>query len=286
MATLVADIAELLKRILRNLELTEAAFQQQINLRNGLYDLLRARLGNLPALAPQSEREDELSIGEWQRQWEDIFFGYYPQLTESELFRFKKIRTITKTTIQTKNRETRKILEENPALIDAIPRLKDLRIHLTVWLDKYDGLFDSTPEMCVLYVGRPDGVPFPRGVERSIRDWLEPPAPLPAPAPQMVAKPKLGEPCPQPTMNRRDLRNAIVEHFSLEELAVLCDDVQRDLEDRGHQRAGQSRDGGRIKQDCRRAESDQFLGAQGSVGLPGSRGTSDAGERVSVRTAH
>ncbi len=59
------------------------------------------------------------------------------------------------------------------------------------------------------------------------------PAPQPAPAPQPVAKPKPGEPCPQPTINRTDLRNAIVQYFSREELDVLCADVQADLEARG-----------------------------------------------------
>jgi hypothetical protein len=53
------------------------------------------------------------------------------------------------------------------------------------------------------------------------------------PTPQPVARPKLGEPCSQPIINRTDLRNAIVQHFSLEELEALCADVQQDLEDRG-----------------------------------------------------
>jgi hypothetical protein len=230
----VTDARELLKCILRNLELTEAAFQQQIGRRNGLYVRMRDRLGDLPALNPQFGGGGELwQEGEWQRQWEDFFFQYYDQLTKSELFEFRQIRAITETTIQTQNRDTWRILQANPTLIDAIPRLNDLRVHLTVWLNKYDGLFVNTREMCVLYTGVQDGVPFPRGIERSIQDWLEPPAPQPASAPQSTAKPKLGEPCPQPTINHTDLRNAIVQYFSLEELAVLCADVQQDLEDRG-----------------------------------------------------
>jgi hypothetical protein len=59
------------------------------------------------------------------------------------------------------------------------------------------------------------------------------PAPQPVPAPQAAVKPKPGEPCPQPTTNRIDLRNAIVQYFSREELDVLCADVQADLEARG-----------------------------------------------------
>ena len=214
--------AELLKRILSNLELTETAFVQQTKRRDALYYQIRSRLGISPGL-----------------QWEKFFFQYYDQMTKSELFEFRQIRAITETTLQTRNRDTLSILEGNPALLDAVPRLSDLRTHLVVWLNKCDGLFVNTPEMCLLYVGVEDGVPFPRGIERSIQDWLESsalqpaPASQPAPAQQVAAKPKLGEPCPQPTMNRTDLRNAIVQHFSLEELAALCADVQQDLEDRG-----------------------------------------------------
>ena len=107
------DAKALLRRILRNLELTEAAFQQQIGRRNGLYVRMRDRLGNLPALNPQFEGGGELwQEGEWQRQWEDFFFQYYDQLTKSELFEFRQIRAITETTIQTQNRDTWRILEE------------------------------------------------------------------------------------------------------------------------------------------------------------------------------
>ena len=115
-----------------------------------------------------------------------------------------------------------------------MPRLSDLRTHLVVWLNKYDGLFVSTPEMCVLYVGVEDGVPFPRGIERSIQEWLDssqaPPATGPKPS---ASRPKPGDPIPQPTIDRTDLRNLIVQHFSKEELDVLCADVQADLEARG-----------------------------------------------------
>jgi hypothetical protein len=55
----------------------------------------------------------------------------------------------------------------------------------------------------------------------------------PPPASEPGAKPKLGEPCPQPTTNRTQLINAIAQNFSKEELEELCADVQQELEDRG-----------------------------------------------------
>ncbi len=210
-------LVESAKHILGNLELTETAFTQQIQRRNALGTQIRGRLGISPGL-----------------QWERLFFQYYDQLSKNELFEFKQIRAITETTLQTRNRDTLSILEANPGLLDAVPRLGDLRTHLVVWLNKYDGLFVSTPEMCVLYVGVEDGVPFPRGIERSIQEWLDlsqaPPATAPKPS---ASRPKPGDPIPQPTIDRTDLRNLIVQHFSKEELDVLCADVQADLEARG-----------------------------------------------------
>ena len=186
---------------------------------------------------PQFEEEGESNQeGEWHRQWEAFFYEYYNQLTSSEMFEFRQIRAITETTLQTRNRETKKILEDNSALIDAIPDLNALRIHLEVWINKYDGLFVNTPEMCVLYVGAVDGVPFPRGIEQAIQARLAAQrAPMPASPPVSLwkpnpARPKFGDPIPQPTMDARDLRNLIVEHFDKEGLAELCAEVQADLE--------------------------------------------------------
>jgi O-acetyl-ADP-ribose deacetylase (regulator of RNase III) len=150
------DTEELLRRILSNLELTETAFAEQIKRRDALYHQIRYRLRISPGL--ESEK---------------LFFEYHDQLTKSELVEFEQIRAFTETTLQTRNRDTLSVLEANPALLDVVPRLSDLRTHLLIWLNKYDGLFANTPEMCVLYVGVEDGMPFPRGIEQSIQDWLE-----------------------------------------------------------------------------------------------------------------
>jgi hypothetical protein len=193
------DTAGLLGRILSNLDLTRVAFGQQISRRNSLFGQIRARLGNVPTPSLRFGDDGESGQeGEWYRQWEGFFFQYYDQLTNSERFEFRQIRAITETTLQMRNRETKKILEDNSALIDAIPDLNTLRIHLEVWINKYDGLFANTPQMCVLYVGAVDGVPFPRGIEQSIQAWLDShgPSAVPKAGP---ARPKFGDPIPQPT---------------------------------------------------------------------------------------
>ena len=94
-----------------NLDLTKVAFGQQINRRNSLYGQIRNRLGDIPAPSLQFEDEGESDEeGEWHRQWEDFFFQYYDQFTSIELFEFRQIRVITETTLQTRNRETKKLL--------------------------------------------------------------------------------------------------------------------------------------------------------------------------------
>jgi hypothetical protein len=65
------------------------------------------------------------------------------------------------------------ILNDNPALLDAVPALTDLRQHLVFWLNKFDKIFTKTKAMCLLYTGVEDGVPFPFGIDQLIRTWLK-----------------------------------------------------------------------------------------------------------------
>ena len=65
------------------------------------------------------------------------------------------------------------VIEQQPDLLDEIPSLKELRQHLVFWLNKYDKVFAKTPEMCLLYTGVEDGVPFPDGIDRLVQVWLQ-----------------------------------------------------------------------------------------------------------------
>ena len=51
--------------------------------------------------------------------------------------------------------------------------MADLRQHLVFWLDKYERVFLKRPEMCLLYTGVEDGVPFPNGVDEKVRRWIK-----------------------------------------------------------------------------------------------------------------
>lgn len=65
------------------------------------------------------------------------------------------------------------IIESTPLILDEIPALEALRQHLVFWLNKYDRVFTKREEMCLVYTGVEDGVPFPAGVENNIQEWLD-----------------------------------------------------------------------------------------------------------------
>jgi hypothetical protein len=113
-------------------------------------------------------------IGDTERlQYEKFFARYYPQLNEDELFDFAQIRGITEGSLFSGNRKTLEILEDAPPeLFDTIPLLKDLRQHLVFWLNKYDRVFLNRKDMCVLYAGVEDGVPFPPRLNETLDAWL------------------------------------------------------------------------------------------------------------------
>jgi hypothetical protein len=48
-----------------------------------------------------------------------------------------------------------------------------LRDHLLLWLAKYEGTFVNRPEMCLLYTGVQEGVPFPHELEAQLWEFLE-----------------------------------------------------------------------------------------------------------------
>jgi len=208
----------LLRRILSNLKDTDAAFEIQTRRRNLLVQHVQARLGITERLS-----------------YEKFFFRYYDRLDDEERFDFQQIRGVTQGTMQARNRDTLEILNATPALLDTLPALEALRKHLVIWVNKYDQVFTTTPQMCILYAGVEDGVPFPTGIEKQIAAWLNPLAPAPVqsePLAPIIPTPP-GQPCPNAALDRRALRTALVNHFSIEGLDELCAEVQQDLKDRG-----------------------------------------------------
>ncbi|MEN2283518.1 hypothetical protein AAGF08_15340 [Algoriphagus sp. SE2] len=53
-----------------------------------------------------------------------------------------------------------------------IPRLKELKAHLEIWLAKFKGLFEITPSSCLIYVGVEEKKGFPIGIEQELREYL------------------------------------------------------------------------------------------------------------------
>jgi hypothetical protein len=209
------NTGELLRRILRNLQDTESAFGVQSRRRNLLAQGLRGRLGITERLS-----------------YEKFFFRYYDRMNAEERFEFQQIRGVTQGTLQERNRDTLRILDEHPDLLAILPALEALRKHLVIWVNKYDQVFTATPQMCILYAGVEEGVPFPTGIEKQIMAWLESQIPSSAPLKheeQMAP----GQTCPDSTVAPRALRTALVDHFSIEGLEELCAEVQQDLKDRG-----------------------------------------------------
>lgn len=105
-------------------------------------------------------------------EYEKFFFKYYKQMIADERFEFDQIRALTEGPLYNGNRTIANILETHPELLDEVPFLVDLRQHLVFWLNKYDRVFVRTPEMCLLYTGVEDAVPFPNGIDRAIDTWL------------------------------------------------------------------------------------------------------------------
>jgi hypothetical protein len=140
-----------LKSIQRELAGTRTAFEAQARLRNALVEMLKRRLGSLPHL-----------------EYERLFFHYYHEFTRDERFEFHQIRAITDGPLHQGNRSTLKVLESHPELLDDVPVLVNVRQHLVFWLNKYDRVFRIHPEMCLLYVGVEDAVPFPSDADGEI----------------------------------------------------------------------------------------------------------------------
>ena len=103
---------------------------------------------------------------------EEFFELYFDQMNKFERRIHRVIREYTDY-IRVNNEKALEIIELLPGVEEKIGKLKKLRRHLRVWLHKYDKVFLNDPEMCLLYTNLYDGTPFPRGVEKEIRNYLD-----------------------------------------------------------------------------------------------------------------
>ena len=106
-------------------------------------------------------------------EYEKFFARYFSELNKDEKRTFDTIRAFTKDILQDYNRRMLNTIENCPGLSKHIPSITDLTIHLRLWLSKFDGVFLNSPEMCLLFVGVEEGVPFPDKVEMETWQFLK-----------------------------------------------------------------------------------------------------------------
>ena len=135
---------------------TFTSFKAQVLRRNELAEMLQHRLGVARNM-----------------QFEKFFSHYYSEMNQQELFVFNQIRAITETGLYLNNQAIVNELNEYPDILEAIPLTHELQQHLTFWLNKYHSVFTQRPDMCLLYVGVEDGVPYPSGVDQNVKTWLD-----------------------------------------------------------------------------------------------------------------
>lgn len=151
----ISDTHAAMKEIAENLDNAQTAFIAQARRRDALVATIRKRLGAHEVL-----------------QYEKFFFRFYDELDRMERFEFDQIRAMTEGPLYEGNKRILQIMEQHPEVLDELPVLADLRQHLVFWLNKYEKMFLKRPEMCLLYTGVEDGVPFPDGAHRQVDQWL------------------------------------------------------------------------------------------------------------------
>ena len=140
------------------LRTTRTTFEAQARLRNRLVRQISDRL----VLNPREHLE-----------YEDFFVRHFAHLDRDERRIFDIIRSFTANVLNDYNRKMLKLIEATPQLVTPIPSLMQLKNHLLLWVAKFDADFPGRPEMCLLYVGVHEGVPFPRSVEWETWTYLE-----------------------------------------------------------------------------------------------------------------
>ena len=146
---------DLLIQLLDTLEASYVGFKAQIHNRNELYERVRSRL----------KLEERLP-------YEDFFATYFDQMTTFEKRLHKVIRNYTEY-IKANNEQSKQIVIQLKHLDKKILLFSKLRRHLDFWLHKYQTLFVPDPAMCLVYTGVGEKLPFPRGVELEIKDYLD-----------------------------------------------------------------------------------------------------------------
>ncbi|MBX7108176.1 MAG: toll/interleukin-1 receptor domain-containing protein [Chitinophagales bacterium] len=147
-----ADAAHQLKDLLKT---TSVTFLAQAQLRDELYQAMTIRL----------QIKERL-------EYEPFFMKYYSKMNKEERHLYSIVRAYTKDVLYEYNQKALELIQSNRSLIAQIPQLQDLHDHLEVWLSKFRADFESKPEMCLVYVGVHEKVPFPKGIEAELDNYI------------------------------------------------------------------------------------------------------------------
>jgi len=144
-----------LEDLMEALEISSQTFVAQSRIRNQLLKSLKGRFTDMK-----------------QRNVINIFSHYHAKMNDYELRLHASIRGYTQHVIAKYNDQALHILQNNPNLKQEIERLKNLERHLIIWKSKYESTFVNDETIALVYVGVEEQVPFPKGIEREIEDYL------------------------------------------------------------------------------------------------------------------
>jgi DNA-binding winged helix-turn-helix (wHTH) protein/succinate dehydrogenase flavin-adding protein (antitoxin of CptAB toxin-antitoxin module) len=147
-----------------------SAMQRIANYQDNTYTAFKVQVARRNELAAMLEQR--LSVSR-DKQFEKFFSHYFEQLNAQEHFVFKQIRAITDTGLYLNNQGILDELNAHPDIFDIIEKAQPLQQHLTFWLNKYHSVFKQRQDMCLLYVGVEDGLPYPSGVDQDVKKWLD-----------------------------------------------------------------------------------------------------------------
>lgn len=143
------------EHLLEILDTVWTTFQAQVKLRNKLAQKVKDRISDAKRL-----------------QYEEFFHEYFDQMTKDELILHRTIRAYTANVLAEYNQSALEIIKQNRTLVSELPRLKELKAHLELWVAKFKGIFEGTPSSCLIYVGVEEQKGFPVGIEDELREYL------------------------------------------------------------------------------------------------------------------
>lgn len=145
----------LILKIQQHLNISKTAFMAQLKRRDELGEMLGIKRNGQRIF------------------WEKEFSAAFASLNPKQRFVFDQIRGITNGAIYPANKAIADIFSQNPQLTSQVDSFEPLINHLNYWLAKYNQVFSPRNDMCLLYVGVEDGVPFPKTVDADVAAWLQ-----------------------------------------------------------------------------------------------------------------